>query len=60
MFQPCTPADVTRSMIRDWRDEAGVAGDIEMVKICDRALKGDEGAIAEVARCETDSRIQRG
>jgi hypothetical protein len=40
---------VTRSQIRSLSGEAGAAGDLEMVCICDRALGGDEGSIEECA-----------
>lgn len=33
--------------IKTLRDEAAIAGDLEMVAICDRALDGDPEALAE-------------
>ncbi len=41
---------VTTAAIRQLRDEAGSAGDLAQVEICDRALAGDEQAIEECAR----------
>jgi hypothetical protein len=36
---------VTEAMIDALRGEAGAAGDLAMVAICDRALGGDQAAI---------------
>lgn len=47
--------DSTR--IRELRTEAGQAGDMEMVAICDRALDGDEEAIAECARVMAEAAL---
>ncbi len=41
------------------RSESGEAGDLEQVAICDRALEGDAGAIAECARVIRDAEAQR-
>jgi len=41
---------VTNKQIQSLRQEAGQAGDSDMVKICDKALKGDMKARAECAR----------
>ena len=38
---------ITQEQIQALRDEAGQAGDLEQVAICDRALEGDETAMAE-------------
>lgn len=38
---------ITKDDIRQLRDEAGEAGDREMVKICNKALRGDKEAWAE-------------
>lgn len=43
-------ATPTAEQIKALRDEAGAAGDEEMVSVCDRALAGDAPAIAECAR----------
>lgn len=40
----------SRTDIRKLSTEAATAGDLAMVAICDRALDGDEAAIAECAR----------
>lgn len=42
--------------IRALRDEAGTAGDLEQVSLCDRALAGDDDAWAECARVITEAR----
>jgi hypothetical protein len=35
--------------------EAAAAGDMEMVRICERAIEGDDDAIAECARVIRDA-----
>ena len=47
---------ISRQDIRDLRDEAGTAGDLEQVAICDRALDGDDAAWAECERVITETR----
>lgn len=49
---------VTTDAIRLLRDEAGSAGDLAQVEICDRALAGDEQAIEECARVITHAAAQ--
>lgn len=48
-----TTRDVLRQMTREdvkaLRDESGAAGDLEMVKVCDRALRGSKAALRECA-----------
>lgn len=46
---------ITDTQIRQLRNEAGEAGDIEQVEICDRALAGDEDACEECARGIADA-----
>lgn len=46
---------ITHEQIQALRDEAGQAGDLEQVAICDRALEGDETAIAECERVIADA-----
>lgn len=41
---------MTDDRIKELRYEAGCHGDYEQVAICDRALEGDEAAIAECVR----------
>lgn len=41
---------MTDDRIKELRYEAGRHGDYEQVAICDRALEGDEAAIAECVR----------
>ena len=41
------PLEVTSREIRELRDEAGVAGDRELVAICTRALGGEPRSRAE-------------
>ncbi len=41
---------ITDSQISTLSDEAGAHGDLEMVAICERALAGDEAAVAECVR----------
>lgn len=43
-------AAVADRQIEELRDEAGRAGDLAQVEICDRALGGDDDAIDECAR----------
>jgi hypothetical protein len=45
-----TTKTVTTAQIRALRTEAAQAGDQAQVEICDRALDGDEAAVAECAR----------
>lgn len=41
-----TTIEISDEQIEALRDEAGQAGDLEQVKLCKRALKGDEQARA--------------
>ncbi len=43
-------ADLGLDVIRTLRSEAASAGDSEQVAICDRALDGDQDALAECYR----------
>lgn len=52
-----TPED--RAAIRALRGEAGVAGDLEQVAVCDRALAGDEAALRECKRVVDDAHAQQ-
>jgi hypothetical protein len=47
-----------RGQIEQLRKEAGEAGDLEQVAVCDRALAGDEDAIAECEAVIDASRAQ--
>ena len=49
----------TTEQIEALRSEAGAAGDREQVQVCDRALAGDEVAIAECARVIRAAQAQR-
>lgn len=40
-------ASVSKKQIKSLKEEAKAAGDTKMVKICDRALKGDKNAISD-------------
>lgn len=42
------PLEVWRVQVL--REEAGQAGDVEMVEVCERALRGDVGDLAECVR----------
>ena len=43
-------ADLGLDAIRDLRTEAATAGESEQVALCDRALDGDQDALAECYR----------
>ena len=45
---------ITNTNIRTLRTEAAAAGDIDMVRICDKAICGDVKAIAECYRVMLD------
>jgi len=49
---------ITRAQIAALRSEAGVAGDLAQVAICDRALAGDAEARRECARVIADAAAQ--
>lgn len=51
-------ASITESMIVALRAEAGKAGDLEQVAVCDRALTDDVEAIVECRRVIDDARAQ--
>lgn len=42
MTKTLTAETITDKQIRQLRDEAGTAGDLDMVKICDRALTWED------------------
>lgn len=44
-----TETKITNDQISTLRSEAGQAGDLEMVAICDQAIAGDESARNECA-----------
>jgi hypothetical protein len=46
---------ITDAQISNLRAEAGNAGDLDMVAICDAALEGDEAAIKECVRVISDA-----
>jgi len=48
----------TETQIKELRNEAGAAGDLEMVAICDQALEGCEESIKDCARVIADARDQ--
>lgn len=50
---------LTDDRIATLRDNAGSAGDLEQVAICNRALEGDEPARAECARVIADARAAK-
>lgn len=45
-----TIQSVQKSTIETLRAEAATAGDLSMVEVCDRALRGDRHALAQVQR----------
>lgn len=47
--------EITKAQIKSLSNEAGEAGDLEQVAICDRALTGDAAATAECARVIADA-----
>lgn len=47
--------EITKAQIEKLSDEAGEAGDLEQVAICDKALEGDAAAVAECARVIADA-----
>lgn len=49
-------ASISDEQIEALRRDAGEAGDLEMVAICDRALEGDEAAQARCAEAISDAR----
>ena len=48
--------DITNEQIKTLRQEAAQAGDDAQVAICDRALDGDEQALAVCAEVIADAR----
>ena len=48
-------ATITDTQIEALSMDSGVAGDLEMVEVCARALAGDELARAECARVIADA-----
>jgi hypothetical protein len=50
--------EITTEQIAALRTEAGAAGDMEMVAVCDRALAGDEAARAECGQAIDDAAAQ--
>jgi hypothetical protein len=49
---------ITDDNIRALRDEAGSAGDLEMVRVCDRALSGGSRARRECEQVILDTRMR--
>jgi hypothetical protein len=49
---------MTVRQIQALRTDAGQAGDLEQVRICDAALAGDPEAIAECERVINDAQAQ--
>jgi deoxyribose-phosphate aldolase len=49
---------LTDSQIETLRDEAGAAGDVDMVVICDAALAGDTEALRRVVAAIRDAEAQ--
>lgn len=54
-----TPETITDEQIEALRAEAGAAGDLAQVAICDRAIDGDMQARAECARVIADAQAQQ-
>lgn len=48
----------TRAQLRALRAEAGEAGDLEQVRLCDRALDGDAKALKKCAAALADAEAQ--
>lgn len=46
---------ITTTQIEALRNNAAEAGDLDQVAVCDRALAGDDAAIAECVRVITDA-----
>jgi hypothetical protein len=44
-----TTETVTTEQIKALHTEAGAAGDLDQVRVCDAALEGDEAAVAKCA-----------
>jgi hypothetical protein len=53
-----TMSTITDEQITPLSYESGVAGDMEQVAICTRAIAGDEQARVECARVIADARAQ--
>lgn len=53
-----TTANLTGGQINALRNEAAAAGDLETVKICDRASNGSKRAYAQVARIIRNNEAQ--
>jgi hypothetical protein len=51
-------ARMTDAQIRQLSEEAGTAGDLEQVRLCQAALSGDAAARAHCARVIADARAQ--
>lgn len=47
--------EITKAQIEKLSAEAGQAGDMEQVAICDKALEGDAASVAECARVIADA-----
>jgi len=54
--QTTTETEMSNEQIKALRKEAGAAGDYEMVEVCDRALAGDDAAIAECEKIIADAK----
>ena len=51
-----TKTEISEETIEQLKSEAGAAGDLEMVRICDQALNEDEAAAEECARVIAQAR----
>jgi hypothetical protein len=57
--QAAKRSEVTRAQIKALSSEAAEAGDLEMVKICEKALNGNSRALAQVRRALEDNLANR-
>lgn len=51
-------ASITLEQVESLSDEAGQAGDLEMVAICGRAIAGDESAVRQCEQVIADTEGQ--
>lgn len=58
VYQPVTDKAMKPDRIRALRDEAGSAGDLAQVDLCDRALNGDTDAAIDCASVLDDAEAQ--
>lgn len=54
-----TIQSVQTPTIETLRAEAATAGDLSMVEVCDRALRGDRHALAQVQRTIADAKAMQ-